>query len=175
MVKPRKMLTNINAPYILSLTELMKTQSKVTLARWAIDYAEDALLKLWNKYDDGDLRPKQAIDAARMWLQGTIKLPEAKQAILACHSAAREKQDNLVQMIAARAIGQAASTIHSARHALGLPLYGSLALAYESLGEHAAPDAIEGFVQAECNRMLGALRLVSTSAEPSPARNRWRH
>jgi len=40
MPKTRKMLSDWNAPYIQSLVKLIETQSKTTLAIWAVDYAE---------------------------------------------------------------------------------------------------------------------------------------
>ncbi len=57
----------------------------------------------------------------------------AKKVILDAHAAAREAEANPAAQAAARAIGQAASTIHSATHSLGLPLYGSLAIAYDRI------------------------------------------
>jgi hypothetical protein len=131
------MLSDWDAPYIQSLVKQIETQSKTTLAQWAIDYAEHALLPLWSKHYPDDSRPWKALDAARDWLAGAIKLPQAKPVILECHAAARETEGNSVAQAAARAIGQCASTIHSARHCIGLALYGALAVAYDTLGTKA--------------------------------------
>ena len=111
MPKPRKMLSDWYAPYIQPLVKLIETQSKVTLINWVVDYAEQIILPLWNKFYNNDLRPKNAINAARMWLLGEIKLPQAKPLILECHAAAREAENNPVAQAAARAIGQSASTM----------------------------------------------------------------
>lgn len=46
--KARKMLSDWEAPYIQSLMKLIETQSKKTLANWAVDYAEKVLLPLWS-------------------------------------------------------------------------------------------------------------------------------
>ncbi|WP_197082482.1 putative immunity protein [Rubeoparvulum massiliense] len=86
MPKARKMLSNWDAPYIQPLVKLIETQSKSTLAHWAVDYAERVLLPLWSKYYPDDLRPQNALIAAWQWLSGEIKLPEAKTAILECHA-----------------------------------------------------------------------------------------
>jgi len=126
MPKARKMLSDWDAPYIQSLVKLIQTQSKLTLAHWAVDYAEAVILPLWSRNYPDDLRPQNALNAAREWLLGIIKLPQAKKAILDCHAAAREADGNSVAQAAARAIGQCASTIHSARHCIGLALYGAL-------------------------------------------------
>lgn len=174
MPKPRKMLNDWDAPYIQSLVKVIETQSKATLANWTVDYAEQILLPLWNKCYPDDLRPEAALRAAREWLSGAMKLPQAKTAILACHAAAREAEANPVAQAAARAIGQSASTIHSARHCVGLPLYGAIAVAYDMLGTDAAWKQIEARAAEECGRMLDALRAAAVEDEPNPAKIDWK-
>jgi len=170
MPKARKMLSNWDAPYIQSFVRQIETQSKATLAQWAVDYAKHALLPLWSKHYPDDPRPQKALDAARDWLAGAIRLPQAKPVILECHSAAREAEANPVAQAAARAIGQCASTIHSARHCIGLALYGALAVAYDMHGTNAAWDQLEQCAAEECGRMLEALRAVSVKDEQNPAK-----
>ncbi|WP_353744779.1 putative immunity protein, partial [Acetobacterium sp. MES1] len=99
MPKTRKMLNDWDAPYIQSLRRLIETQSKETLANWAITYCEERLLPLWERDYPDDLRPQQALKAAREWLSGTIKLPQAKKEILACHGAARDAEGNPVALL----------------------------------------------------------------------------
>lgn len=174
MPKARKMLSDWNAPYIQALMKLIETQSKSTLAHWAVDYAEQSILPLWNKHYPEDQRPHNALHAAREWLSGSIKLPQAKTSILECHAAAREADTNPVAQAAARAIGQCASTIHSARHCIGLALYGALAVAYDTLGTNASWKALEQCAADECWRMLDALQSVSVEDEPNPAKIVWK-
>jgi hypothetical protein len=142
MQKARKMLSDWDAPYIRSLVKLIETQSKSMIAHGAVDYAEHVILPLWSKYYTYDLRPQNALNAAREWLSGAIKLPHAKKAILECHAAAREADVNSVAQAAARAIGQCASTIHSARHCIGLALYGAIAVAYDTPGMNATWEQV---------------------------------
>ncbi|MEL7567719.1 MAG: putative immunity protein [Dehalobacterium sp.] len=174
MPKTRKMLSDWNAPYIQSLVKLIETQSKATLAIWAVDYAEQVILPLWSKYYPDDLRPQNTLNAAREWLSGAIKLPQAKTAILECHAAAREADANPVAQAAARTIGQSASTIHSARHCIGLALYGAIAIAYDTLGIETPWGQIEQCAADECGRMLDALRVVAVENEPNPAKINWK-
>ena len=174
MAKTRKMLSDWRAPYIQSLMKLIETQSKATLANWAVDYSEQVLLPLWSKHYPDDLRPQNALNAARRWLSGEIKLPQAKAVILECHAAAREADGNPVAQAAARAIGQSASTIHSARHCIGLAFYGALAVAYDELGTDSPWEQIEGFTAEECGRMEAALRDISVENEPNPAKINWK-
>jgi hypothetical protein len=164
MPKTRKMLSDWDAQYIQSLVELIETQSKTTLVIWAVDYSEQILLPLWIKYYPDDLHPQNALIAAREWLAGVIKLPLVKSAILECHAAAREADANPVAQAAARAIGQSASTVHSARHCIGLALYGAVAVAYDTLGMNAPWEQVEQCAADECGRMLSALRTVIRQA-----------
>ena len=43
----KKLLTDYKVPYIADIESLVQTQSKTTLANWAIDYAEINILKIW--------------------------------------------------------------------------------------------------------------------------------
>ncbi|MGE5397998.1 MAG: putative immunity protein [Chitinophagales bacterium] len=174
MPKARKMLSDWKASYIQSLMKLIETQSKSTLAHWAVDYAERVILPLWNKYYPDDLRPQNALNTARDWLSGAIKLPQAKAEILKCHAAAREAEGNPVAQASARAIGQCASTIHSARHCIGLAFYGALAFAYDQLGTDAEWAQIEQCAGEECGRMEAALHVVAVENEPNPAKIDWK-
>lgn len=174
MAKARKMLSDCNAPYIQSLMKLIETQSKSTLAYWAVDYAEQVILPLWCKHYPNDRRPQNALAAAREWLSGAIKLPAAKKIILECHAAAREADGNPVAQTSARAIGQCASTIHSARHCIGLALYGALSVAYDTLGTKVNWEQLEQCAADECGRMLENLRAVAVEDEPNPAKIDWK-
>jgi hypothetical protein len=74
MPKARKMLSDWEAPYIQSLMKLIETQSKVTLAYWAVDYSERVILPLWRKYYPNDLRPQNALNAARLTPDNVVKV-----------------------------------------------------------------------------------------------------
>lgn len=173
MAKPRRMLSDWEAPYIRSLVRLIETQSKTTLINWCVDYAEERLLPLYEKHVPEDGRPRAAIGAAREWLSGAVKLTLAKPLILLCHAAAREAEGNPAAQAAARAIGQCASTIHAPRHCIGLPLYGALALAYDRVGTDASWDQIERNAAEQCGRMEAALRRVAVENETNPAKIVW--
>ena len=174
MPKVRKMLNDWDAPYIQSLMSQIETQSKETLTYWAVEYSEEVMLPLWRKHYPIDLRPSNALTAARDWQAGTIKLPRAKKAILECHAAAREAENNPVAQAAARAIAQSASTIHSAKHCIGLALYGALAVAYDALGTEAQWEQLELCAAEECGRMLDSLRSISVEDEPYPVNIDWK-
>jgi hypothetical protein len=162
------MLNDLEAPHVCALAKLMETQSKATLVRWATDYCECNLLPLYQKHCPNDPRLECAIEAARKWLAGLIKLPEAKKYILACHAAAREAYDNKAAQGAARAVGQSASTIHSTKHCMGLALYGAPAIAYDTLGNDAAWEDIDRYSEKVCRHMEASLRAYAETLKPEP-------
>jgi len=174
MPKARKMLSDWNAPYIQSLMRFIETQSKATLANWAVEYSGRVILPIWIRHYPEDLRPQNALHAARAWMSGAIKLPQAKSAILACHAAAREADGNPAAQAAARTIGQCASTIHSARHCIGLAFYGAIAVAFDQLGTDVPWEQIERRAAEECARMEAALRAIAVESEPNPAKIDWK-
>lgn len=174
MSKYRKMLSSWEAPYLQSLIKLMESQSKTTLIMWVLDYAEMALLPIWVNERVEDVRPQAAIQAARSWLRGDMKLPVVKQKILALHAAARELDDQPALQGIARAIAQSASTIHMPRHAIGLALYGSLALAYHKLGINTPFNQLEEQAAIECKKMENALRKIAIIDEKNPAKISWK-
>ena len=171
--KHRKMLTDWQAPYILPILRLIESQSKATIAKWCLDYCQVHLLPIYERAYAGDMRPRQALDAARSWLAGEIKLPEAKKIILTCHEAAREADTKPAAQAAARAIGQCAATIHVPTHSAGLMFYGALAVAYDEVGVDANWDDILARVSEECNKMELALRNVAIENEANPAKLNW--
>lgn len=173
MGKARKMLTNWESPAMQGLIAQIETQSKETLTQWVLDEATNYLLPLWHRTFPEDMRPDLAIQGARDWLAGKVKLTQVKPLILQCHAAAREAEGSLIAQGAARAIGQCASTIHSPRHCIGLPLYGALALARDVLGPDADWRALEEASEKICEGMLDSLKQHSVEEEPHPAQIQW--
>ena len=170
MSKTRKMLSNLDTPCIQSLINLMEMQKKLTLATWALEYSQQYILPIWNKYYPDDLRPQNALNAAWKWLLGTIKFPEAKTVILQCHKAALEADKNPAAQAAARAIGHSASTIHSARHSMGLIQYGTMAIAYDMLGTNANWEEIARCADTECRRMSDTLQAIALKNSTNPTK-----
>ncbi len=173
MAKPRKMLGEVDSPYILKLMRLIETQSKTTIANWCIDYAEAVILPIYLDSYPHDTRPQAAIDAAREWLRGNMKLPAVKKLILNVHAAAREADDNHAAQAAARTIGQATASIHAPTHSLGLVFYGAAAIAYARVGINEKPEVYDKIAAEECTKMAEALRAVAIENEPNPAKIKW--
>jgi len=85
------------------------------LALWAAKCAGHVLSYFEKEYPEDD-RPRKAIEAARAWAQGKIKVGMARTAALAAHAAARDAK-HPAEVFAARAAGHAAATAHVAGHA----------------------------------------------------------
>ncbi|MEL7608937.1 MAG: putative immunity protein [Bacillota bacterium] len=174
MPKPRKTLGDWKEPYLQSLMRLIETQSKATIVSWCLACAEARFLPIYQKSFPDDARPMAALNAAREWMDGKIKLPEARKRILDAHAAAREAEDIPAAQAAARAIGQAASTIHAPAHSLGIAFYGAAAAAYDRVGINEKPEVYERIAAGECAKLEEALRAVAVENEPNPAKIGWR-
>lgn len=146
----KKILFSRESECLQPLRSLIELQKHKTLALWAVDCAEP-VLALFEARVIGDSRPREAIEAARSWMRGEIKMPAAKRAIHAAHNAATQAERNPAACAAARAIGHAAATVHVETHALGLPFYGLTALVY------ADPAHAEQTVVEECARYYDRL------------------
>jgi len=103
----------------------------------AADCAERVLPYFEEAFPDDD-RPRKAIEAARTWARGEIRVSEARTAALAAHAAAactatrgagRDAAKYSSACAAARAAGHAAATAHMVGHALHAAAYAKKAAA----------------------------------------------
>jgi len=174
MPKLRKMLGAADSPYIVSLMQLIETQSKVTIAAWCLDYAEAQFLPIFERHCPEDSRPYHAIFAARDLVAGKTTLKEVKGIILNdCRTVARELEHNPVAQAAARACGQAAACFHTPTHSLGLAFYGAAAIAYDRVGFAETPQVYDQIAAEECAKMEAALRAIAVENEATPAKINW--
>ncbi|NLM37612.1 MAG: hypothetical protein GX202_05745 [Firmicutes bacterium] len=172
--KLRKMLGDVNAPCTVALMRLIDTQSKQTICNWCIDYAEAKILPIFEKHYPDDPRPRNALQAARSYLNGKVKFPVVKKIILnECYAAARELETNPVAQAAARACGQASAVVHTLTHSLGLYFYGAAAVAYDRVGLDESAEAYHRIAEEVCAEMTAALQAVAVENEPTPVRINW--
>ncbi len=137
---------NMDSP--LPVQGKLSSLDRTSMAIWAADCAEH-VLPLFTETQPNDERPRLAIEAARAWARGDIKVGQARAAALASHAAARECTD-AAACAAARAAGHAAATAHMAGHAVHAAEYAvkavmsasaSAAVAEESAWQCARLDA----------------------------------
>lgn len=90
------------------------------LALWAADCAEH-VLHLFEAVQPADPRPRRAIEMARAWTRGEVRMMEARASGGAANSAARPLTG--AARFAAYAAGQSALVAHVAAHELGAAAY----------------------------------------------------
>jgi hypothetical protein len=90
------------------------------LALWAASCAEH-VLGLFEEVEPDDPRPRAAIDAARSWVRGEMKMMDARAAGGHAMGAARDLRG--APRFAAYAAGQAGAVGHVAAHDLGAAAY----------------------------------------------------
>ena len=129
-----------DAEFLQDLAMLLREQNHRIVVFWALDLAAESVEKLEEKYPD-ETRPREALEAARAWAAGNIKMRLAQRKILDCHTFAKEissKED----IALCHAIGQACAVVHTAGHAVGYPMYELSAIVYR-LGIENCREAIE--------------------------------
>ena len=119
--KGRQLLFSRESESLQDLIRLIEKQKHRTLVMWAYDCAKVPLALFEAKYPD-ELRPRKAMELSEAWARGTIKMPEARRAILDAHKAAKEIENKEYKALV-HAIGHASATVHTETHALGLVFY----------------------------------------------------
>lgn len=138
----------------LLLTELrglIVGANRRTLILWTLELAEETVRELEDRYPD-DRRPREALEAARAWAAGEIKMPLARRAILDCHAMAKELTDP-ADIARCHAVGQACSVVHTEGHAMGYPIYELTALVLEQ-GAEDYREVVEARVRDYERRLL---------------------
>lgn len=118
-----------NSEYLQDLILLFQEQNHRVMVLWAFDFAAETIAQLEEKYPD-EKRPGEALEAARDWAAGNIKMRLAQHKILSCHAFAKEiacKED----IAMCHAIGQACAVVHTTGHAIGYPIYDLTAIIYK--------------------------------------------
>jgi len=170
----RKTLGDVHAPSVVALRNLIDTQSRDTIRNWCLEYAENKILPLFEKYYPKDDRPRKALNAARDYINGKVKFPIVKNIILNdCHAAARELNNNPSAQAAARAVGQGSAVVHTLTHSLGLYFYAAAAVAYDRVGVDAAEEVYAQIAEEICLDYMDALHSIAVKDEPSPAKLKW--
>lgn len=121
-----QILVSKDNPLLLSLEALLHGQSHRAAVLWALELSEEIVQTLEAALP-GELRPRAALDAARQWAAGAIKMRPAQRAILDCHGLAKALSDPVLIALC-HAVGQGCAVVHTAGHWPGLPMYELTAL-----------------------------------------------
>ena len=173
MAKLRKMLCKIDSPECAALMALMETQSKKTLASWAVEYAKTHYLPLYETQCPEDPRLRGTVSACGRYLTGDMPLKELKPLLREAAQTARDAQDNPVAQAAARAVSTACSTVQTPTSALGFLFYGAAAVAYSRAGLEEKPETYDALASAELQEALASLQQSAVPDEPHPAKINW--
>lgn len=138
--KKRQVLFSKDSEYLQDLMFLFQNQNHRIMSLWAFDLAEESVKKLEEKHPY-EKRPREALEAARNWASGKIKMQSAQRKILDCHAFAKEIS-NREDIAICHAIGQACAVVHTAKHAIGYPIYDLTSIVYK-LGVKNCKEAIE--------------------------------
>ncbi|WP_404988607.1 putative immunity protein [Clostridium culturomicium] len=173
MAKLRKMLGTADSPYIISLMRIIETQNKTTIITWSVKYAEAYLLPIYEKAYPEDTRLKNALTAALSFVEGGMKLADAKKLVREAQGAAKEAEGNPIAQAAARACAQAAATITTITNSLAVAFYGSAAIAYDRVGLESSAEVYEDIAAEVCSKYESELHKIAVENEPNPVKINW--
>lgn len=173
MAKLRKMLGDINQPEVIQLMKMIETQSKETLAKWAVSCAEARYLPVFEEKCPEDARPGVAIQAVKACLAGEIKAAALKQPLAGAVQAAKEAEGKPIAQAAARAIATACAAIRTPTNALGFVFYGAAAYAYDKVGLEEKPEIYDALATEELKALIESLEKVMVADEKKPAKINW--
>ncbi len=119
----------------------LELDSLRALGCWAANIADRAL-PVFEKYNNGDSRPRAAIEGIRVFAGGGKRTALLRSLALSAHAAAREINEPAAAA-AARAAGAAAASaythpladVHQTKHILGPAAYAALALELDHAGD----------------------------------------
>lgn len=168
MAKLRKMLGNIEDPYILELMKLIETQSQVTLSRWAIDWIE---IHHFSSFEENH-RLREIKEEIKEYLNGTKKLNEVKPLLKEANTMAKECKD-LLEEISVRAIAVALGIITNPANALGFTFYSVAAMIYQKEGLNETRETYDHLAHLEYQKVLESLKNVAKMNEENPVKVKW--
>ena len=138
--KKNQVLFSKSSEYMQDLIKLFEIQNHRVMALWAFDFASESIAKFEEKYPE-EKRPREALEKAKNWASGKIKMHLAQRKILDCHAVTKE-MENKEDIAICHSIGQACAVVHTARHAIGYALYDLTALIYK-YGIENCKDVVE--------------------------------
>lgn len=168
----RKMLGSADHPSIIRLMQLIETQSKSTLIRFAAEYASARYLPLIEARLPGEDRLHAAVTAALDHLNGAA-LSTVKAAVKDARTAAQALGGDPVSQAAARAIATACAVAVTPTNALGFAFYGAAAIAYHTAGTTADKTVHDELATQELEHICQALSSVCVPDEPDPIHINW--
>ncbi|MFR3825133.1 MULTISPECIES: putative immunity protein [Hungatella] len=173
MPKLRKMLGDVNSAECIALMRLIETQNEKTLAGWAVGYAKDNFLGIYENECPGNACLRDTILVCEEYLKGSGKLSEIKPVIKEAGQLARNMADNPTAQAAARAVSTACASVHTPTSALGFLFYGAAAAAYSQAGLEQGAEVYDQIASKELEKAVDSLKQVCVPDELHPVKVKW--
>lgn len=173
MAKLRKMLGSVDSPHITALMRMIETQSKQTLALWAVNYTQNNYLDIYEKAYSNDKRLNELCKAVHSHLEGSLKLAELKALLKQARLLAAEAEADPTAQAAARAVSTACGVITTPTNALGFAFYGAAAFAYSRAGLSASAEEYDALADEELSKIALSLKSCLVENEPNPVKVNW--
>lgn len=168
MPKPRKMLGKADSPSCLAMMRLIETQSRPTLARWAIGYATERCLPLYEAARPGETALRQLSAACAAGPDAKAVKPQIREAA----ALARTETDPIAQA-AAKAIATACAVWQTPTNALGFLFYAAAAIVYAREGLAHPAAYYDAPAEAVWQEALASLQAAAIPNEPNPVQVNW--
>lgn len=173
MAKLRKMLCDINSQECVSMMKLIETQSKATLGAWAVGFAKDNYLPIYEKYCPGEMRLAEIFEACEKHLAGEMTLKDLKPLLKEAREISQNDERGPIAQAAARAAATACATINTPTNALGYLFYGAAAVAYDAAGLEESVEVYDALATKEMLKAFEDLQEKAVENEPKPAKIKW--
>lgn len=167
MAAVRKMLGRADADYIVALMRLMETQSKKTISSWAICYANEVMLPIYQKEVPEPKETEEAFNTAEGYFNKEKTLADVKAVSKQVQAAARREGLTPAAQAAVRAIGAAFSSFSTPTSALGMVFYAA------GEGTEQMPQRYEEIAEEEVKNLYQRLQKIAVTGEKKPAKLNW--
>lgn len=172
MAKLRKMLGNMDSVECVDLRALIETQSKGTLTAWAVSYAKEQYLPIYEAQCSEGPGFRDIIGQCEAHVDGNLKLADLKP-FLKKGRELSAKVEHPIAQAAARAVATACATANTPTNAFGFLLYGAAAVAYAQHGLEADAETYDRAATAELQKALASLQKAAIPDEAKPAKIKW--
>lgn len=173
MAAVRKMLGRADSDDIVALMRLMETQSKKTISLWAICYAKEVMLPIYQKEVPDPKETEESFNTAEGYFNKEKTLADVKAVSKQVQAAARREGLTPAAQAAVRAIGAAFSSFSTPTSALGMVFYAAAAVAYDREGTEQTPQRYEEIAEQEARNLCQRLREIAVEGEKKPAKLNW--
>ena len=152
--------------------QLIETQSRTTLARWAIAYAEQTCLPLYEAAHPGE-------DALRNLAAACAAGPDAKaikpqlRELAALARGGNRPGGPTRYLRVAKAIATACAVWQTPTNALGFLFYAAAAIVYAREGTGYPPAYYDTPAEAAWQAALASLQAAALPNEPNPVKVNW--